>query len=146
MMAPTPHTTTITLQARPGYAGGALCFTGTKIRVETLFNYLRDGGTVDEFLKEFEGAVEREQVVCAIENGGLETRTGACKAALIRPPITVNPLPRDIHVALRNQKPHHVRHVLRLAYLAEGHRLVQHPHIRDPRGCLHQPATHLRFH
>ena len=71
------HTTTITLQARPGCAGGALCFTGTKIRVATLFNYLCDGGTVDEFLEEFEGAVEREQVVCAIEMAARETRTGA---------------------------------------------------------------------
>ena len=44
-----------------------MCFTGTKIRVETLFNYLCDGGTIDEFLEEFEGAVKREQAVCAIE-------------------------------------------------------------------------------
>ena len=32
-----PHTTTAMFQARPGYASGALCFAGTKIRVETLF-------------------------------------------------------------------------------------------------------------
>ena len=55
------------LQARPDYASGALCFAGTKVRVETLFNYLCDGGTVDEFLDEFEGAVRREQAMCAIE-------------------------------------------------------------------------------
>lgn len=36
-------------QARRGYASGALCFSGTKIPVETLFNYLRDGGTIEEF-------------------------------------------------------------------------------------------------
>ena len=40
---------------RLGFASGALCFSGTKIRVETLFNHLRDGGTIDQFLDEFEG-------------------------------------------------------------------------------------------
>ena len=59
-------------QARPGYASGVLCFAGTKIPVETLFNYLCDGGTVDEFLDEFEGAVGREQAMCAIETAASE--------------------------------------------------------------------------
>ena len=63
---------TIMFQARPGFASGALCFSGTKIRVETLFNYLCDGGTVDEFLNEFEGAVDREQAMSAIETAATE--------------------------------------------------------------------------
>ena len=67
MASAMPHVTTTMFQARPGYASGALCFAGTKVRVETLFNYLCDGGTVDEFLDEFEGAVGREQAMCAIE-------------------------------------------------------------------------------
>ena len=71
-MAPMPHSTTAMFQARPGYASGALCFAGTKIRVETLFNYLCDGGTVNEFLEEFEGAVDREQAMCAIETAARE--------------------------------------------------------------------------
>ena len=54
-------------QARPGFASGALCCSGTKIRVETLFNYLCDGGTIGQFLDEFEGAVNREQAMCAVE-------------------------------------------------------------------------------
>ena len=58
--------------ARPGYASGALCFAGTKIRVETLFNYLCDGGTIDEFLEEFDGAVDREQATCAVETAARE--------------------------------------------------------------------------
>ena len=66
------HATATMFQARPGYASGALCFAGTKVRVETLFNYLCDGGTVDEFLDEFEGAVEREQAMCAIETAARE--------------------------------------------------------------------------
>ena len=63
---------TTMFQARPGFASGALCFSGTKIRVETLFNYLCDGGTVDEFLNEFEGAVDREQAMSAIETAATE--------------------------------------------------------------------------
>jgi len=59
-------------QARRGYASGALCFAGTKIPVETLFNYLRDGGTIDEFLDDFEGAVNREQAMCAVETAAME--------------------------------------------------------------------------
>ena len=59
-------------RARRGYASGALCFAGTKIPVETLFNYLRDGGTIDEFLDDFEGAVNREQAMCAVETAAKE--------------------------------------------------------------------------
>ncbi len=66
------HASAAMFRARPGYASGALCFAGTKVRVETLFNYLCDGGTVDEFLDEFEGAVSREQAMCAIETAASE--------------------------------------------------------------------------
>lgn len=66
------HATTTMFQARPGCASGALCFAGTKVRVETLFNYLCDGGTIDEFVEEFEGAVGREQAMCAIETAARE--------------------------------------------------------------------------
>lgn len=71
-MSSMPQVTAPMFQARHGYASGALCFAGTKIRVETLFNYLCDGGTVDEFLEEFEGAVDREQAMCAIETAAQE--------------------------------------------------------------------------
>ena len=49
-----------------GFASGARCFSGTKIRVETLFNHLRDGSTIDQLLDVFEGAVNREQAMCAV--------------------------------------------------------------------------------
>ena len=39
MASAMPHVTTTMFQARPGYASGALCFAGTKVRVETLFNW-----------------------------------------------------------------------------------------------------------
>ena len=66
------HATAPPFQARPGFASGALCFSGTKIRVETLFNHLCDGGTIDQFINEFEGAVSREQAVCAVETAATE--------------------------------------------------------------------------
>ena len=63
---------TVMLQSRPSYASGDLCFADTKIRVETLFNYLCDGGSVGEFLDEFEGAIFRDQAVWAIETAAKE--------------------------------------------------------------------------
>ena len=64
------HAAAPPFQACPGFASGALCFSGTKIRVETLFNHLCDGGTIDQFIDEFDGAVSRERrdrATCAIE-------------------------------------------------------------------------------
>lgn len=66
------HATAPMFQARPGLASGALCFSGTKIRAETLFNHLRDSGTIERFLEEFEGAADREQSMCAIETAAKE--------------------------------------------------------------------------
>ena len=40
--------------------------------METLFNHLCDGGTIDQFINEFEGAVSREQAVCAVETAATE--------------------------------------------------------------------------
>ena len=59
------HAAAPPFQTCPGFASGALCFSGTKIRVEMLFNHLCDGGTIDQFIDEFDGAVSRDQAVCA---------------------------------------------------------------------------------
>ena len=59
-------------QACLGFASGALRFSGTKIRVETLFNHLCDGGTIDQFIDEFDGAVSRDQAMCAVEMAARE--------------------------------------------------------------------------
>ena len=42
--------------------GGALVFAGTRVPVETLFDYLKAGESVDDFLEGFP-TVSREQVV-----------------------------------------------------------------------------------
>ncbi len=47
-------------------AWGAPVFAGTRVPVETLFDYLRSGKALDEFLRQFP-TVSREQAVAVIE-------------------------------------------------------------------------------
>ena len=63
------HAAAPPFQACPGFASRALRFSGTKIRVETLFNHLYDGGTIDEF----DSAVSRDRATCAIEMAARES-------------------------------------------------------------------------
>jgi len=37
----------------PEIMSGALCFTGTRVPVDHLFDYLEGGSTLDEFLEDF---------------------------------------------------------------------------------------------
>ncbi|MGA2230148.1 MAG: DUF433 domain-containing protein [Tepidisphaeraceae bacterium] len=46
--------------------GGTPCFSGTRVPVKSLFDYLEDGETVDFFLEQFP-SVKREQVVALLE-------------------------------------------------------------------------------
>ena len=46
--------------------GGAAVFTGTRVPVQTLLDYLEAGDTIDEFLEGFP-TVTREQVVAFLE-------------------------------------------------------------------------------
>jgi uncharacterized protein (DUF433 family) len=41
---------------------GAPCFTGTRVPVQTLLDYIEDGDTLNNFLRDFEG-VKREQAI-----------------------------------------------------------------------------------
>lgn len=47
-------------------AWGATVFAGTRVPVETLFDYLEAGETLDEFLRQFP-TVTREQAVAVLE-------------------------------------------------------------------------------
>lgn len=42
--------------------GGAICFYGTRVPLEFLFDMIRQGGTIDEFLDSYP-TVAREQVM-----------------------------------------------------------------------------------
>lgn len=46
--------------------GGTPCFTGTRVPVQTLLDYLQAGDSIDDFLEGFP-TVKREQVIAFME-------------------------------------------------------------------------------
>src|SRR5271170_2172699 len=50
----------------PGRMSGAPCFSGTRVPLKNLFDYLEGGEPLDEFLDAFPG-VTREQAVAVLE-------------------------------------------------------------------------------
>ena len=52
----------------PDVLGGTPVFVGTRVPVQSLFDYLEGGETLDEFLRQFP-SVKREQAVAALEMG-----------------------------------------------------------------------------
>ena len=50
----------------PGKVGGALVFRGTRVPVRALFENLRDGASIEDFLSWFPG-VQREQVEAVLD-------------------------------------------------------------------------------
>lgn len=62
MPTATKHPTT----RDPGLHSGAPVFTGTRIAVKILFDYLAEGQRVDDFVEQYP-SVPREQAIAAIE-------------------------------------------------------------------------------
>lgn len=54
--------------SNPGILGGVPVFSGTRLPVQTLFDYLSDGLSLDYFLETFEG-VTREQAQGVLRHG-----------------------------------------------------------------------------
>ena len=50
----------------PEIMSGALCFTGTRVLVKTLFDYLEGASTLEEFLQDFP-TVSRDKAVAVLE-------------------------------------------------------------------------------
>ncbi len=50
----------------PHILGGTPVFVGTRVPVDTLFDYLEGGDSIDEFLRQFP-SVKREQAVAALD-------------------------------------------------------------------------------
>ena len=50
----------------PEIMSGAPVFAGTRVPVQSLFDYLEGGDTLDEFLRQFP-SVTREQAIAALE-------------------------------------------------------------------------------
>jgi uncharacterized protein (DUF433 family) len=54
------------IHSDPEILGGTPVFVGTRVPVQSLFDYLEGGETLDEFLRQFP-SVTREQATTAIE-------------------------------------------------------------------------------
>ena len=50
----------------PEIISGALCFTGTRVLVKNLFDYLEGASSLDDFLDDF-ASVSREKAVAVLE-------------------------------------------------------------------------------
>jgi uncharacterized protein (DUF433 family) len=54
------------VHSNPDILGGTPVFVGTRVPVQSLFDHLEDGDTLDEFLRQFP-SVKREQAVAALD-------------------------------------------------------------------------------
>ena len=54
------------VNVNPKRMSGAPCFTGTRVPINHLFEYIESGETLDEFLRQFP-SVTREQALAALE-------------------------------------------------------------------------------
>ena len=59
-------TSTPVVHSDPDILGGTPVFIGTRVPVQTLFDYLEGVDTLDEFLRQFP-SVKREQAVAALD-------------------------------------------------------------------------------
>ncbi len=57
---------TLVVHSDPDILGGTPVFVGTRVPVQSLFDYLEGGETLDEFLRQFP-SVKREQAVAALD-------------------------------------------------------------------------------
>jgi uncharacterized protein (DUF433 family) len=67
---------TLVVHSDPDILGGTPVFVGTRVPVQSLFDYLEGGETLDEFLHQFP-SVTREQAVAALELARDALVTGA---------------------------------------------------------------------
>ena len=63
---PTMATEQTVVHSDPEILGGTPVFVGTRVPVQSLFNYLEGGDTLDEFLRQFP-SVNRDQAVAALD-------------------------------------------------------------------------------
>ncbi len=54
------------IHSDPDTLGGTQVFVGTRVPVQSLFDYLEGGETLDEFLRQFP-SVTREQAIAALD-------------------------------------------------------------------------------
>jgi uncharacterized protein (DUF433 family) len=59
-------TTATVVHSDPEILGGTPVFVGTRVPVQSLFDYLEGGETLDEFLRQFP-SVKRERAIAALD-------------------------------------------------------------------------------
>jgi len=60
----------------PKIPGGTPVFVGTRVPIQSLFDYLEGGETLDEFLRQFP-TVKRDQAIAALDLARTTLRAGA---------------------------------------------------------------------
>jgi uncharacterized protein (DUF433 family) len=68
------------IKVDPEIMGGTPCFAGTRVPIETLFDLLAHGRSVDYFLEQFP-TVRREAVIAVLSLAGKTVARGAVTAA-----------------------------------------------------------------
>ena len=61
-----PEMEAVHVSRNPEIMSGALCFIGTRVPVQNLFDYLEGSSTLDDFLEDFP-SVSRETAVAVLE-------------------------------------------------------------------------------
>jgi uncharacterized protein (DUF433 family) len=64
------------VQSNPDILGGTPVFVGTRVPVQSLFDHLEGGDTLDEFLHQFP-SVKREQAIAALDLARASLLAGA---------------------------------------------------------------------
>lgn len=64
------------VHSRPGILSGTPVFVGTRVPVQSLFDYLEGGETLDEFLRQFP-SVTRDHALAALEQAKESVLTSA---------------------------------------------------------------------
>jgi uncharacterized protein (DUF433 family) len=75
MQTPTPDKN-LPITVDPNIVSGTPVFRGTRVPVQTLFDYLADGYTLEEFLDNFP-TVKREDAIQVLEQATQYLRVGA---------------------------------------------------------------------
>jgi len=64
------------VRSDPEILGGTPVFVGTRVPLQSLFDYLEGGETLDEFLRQFP-SVKRDQVIAALDLARVTLLAGA---------------------------------------------------------------------
>lgn len=67
------------LSRDPEIMSGALCFTGTRVPVQNLFDYLEGNSSIEDFLEDFP-SIPRENAVAVLEAARLRLYADASAA------------------------------------------------------------------